>query len=406
VRGCSAVSSAAPLSYSSYHTYLECPLRWKFLYVDRIPETPRSYFTFGRVVHSVLEEIIRPLVVPTARRVKEGDAQRTLDEWHPAGSTRPPELVLTREQLLEAYDRIWSSEGYSSPEEEERYRALGRDLLLRYYQRLLREKPHPVSVEEHLQARWDGIPIHGYIDRIDRTPEGGLEIMDYKTSRELSGEDARQSEQLSIYQVLVESNYTEPVAGLTLYHLRSLTAHRVPPRPKTALLALHDRLGTVQDGIRAEAYEPTPGRQCSRCDFQSRCPEFRAVPPSDEVRLRELVDRFETLRQDERRLEEELRKTAEELHRAAEGFGVHRIPGSHAVAIRRREETWQYSVDSLKAQVGAAGLEERVGKGTPDEVRRVLRDPAVDPELRRRLAETGSRRVKWFWELDEGSSGT
>jgi putative RecB family exonuclease len=62
------VASTAPLSYSSYRTYLECPLRWKFLYVDRIPETPRGYFTFGRVIHSVLEELVRPLVVPTARR--------------------------------------------------------------------------------------------------------------------------------------------------------------------------------------------------------------------------------------------------------------------------------------------------------------------------------------------------
>jgi putative RecB family exonuclease len=394
------------LSYSSYRTYAECPLRWKFLYVDRLPETPRGYFTFGRVVHSVLEEMLRPLVVPTARRLKEGDAQRTLDEWHPAGGGPAPELTLTREELLAAYDRSWSGEGYTSPEEEARYRALGRDLLLRYYSRLQRERPHPVSVEEHLEARWDGIPIHGYIDRIDRTAEGGLEIVDYKTSRELSGEDARQSEQLSIYQILVESNYTEPVEGLTLYHLRSLTPHRVPPRPRTTLLSLHERLGNVQDGIRAEAFEPTPGRQCARCDFQSRCPEFRPVPATDDARLRELVDRFETLRHDERKLEEELRRTAEELHRAAEGFGVHRIPGTRSVAIRRREETWKYSLDGLRPEVAKAGLEERIGKGTPDEVRSVLRDPAVDPELRRRLAEAGTRRVKWYWELDEGPSGS
>ncbi|MCI4373727.1 MAG: PD-(D/E)XK nuclease family protein, partial [Thermoplasmata archaeon] len=304
------------------------------------------------------------------------------------------------------YDRQWSGEGYTSPEEEARYKTLGRDMLLRYYARLIHERPHPVSVEEHLEARWDGIPIHGYIDRIDRTPDGGLEIVDYKTSRELSSEDARQSEQLSIYQVLVESNYTEPVEGLTLYHLRSLTPHRVPARERTALLALHDRLGTVQDGIRAEAFEPTPGRQCSRCDFQSRCPEFRPVPPSDDQRLRELVDRFESLRKDERKVEEELRRTADELHRAAEGFGVHRIPGTRSVAIRRREETWQYTLNGLRTQVTAAGLDGRIGKGSPDEVRSVLRDPSVDPELRRRLAEAGTRRVKWYWELDEGNAGT
>jgi len=397
------VTVGTPLSYSSFRTYAECPLRWKFLYVDRLPETPRGYFTFGRVVHSVLEELVRPLLTPGARRLASGEAQRTLDDWHAGGPSPSTALPMTREELLAAYDHAWSSEVYTSPEEEERYRTLGRDLLLRYYQRFLSERPHPVAVEEHLEARWDGIPIHGYIDRIDRTPDGGLEIVDYKTSRELSGDDARDSEQLSIYQVLVESNYTEPVKGLTLYHLRSLTPHRVPPRPREALGALHNRVGTVVNGIRAEAFEPTPGRQCGRCDFQSRCPEFRAVPSTDGTRLGELVDRFDALRNQERVLSEELRQTADELHRAAEQFGVHRIPGSRSVALRRREETWQYPAETVRSLLNEAGLSERAGQGSPEEIRRLLRDPGVNAELRRRLAESGARRVKWYWELEGGS---
>jgi putative RecB family exonuclease len=402
LRGRSApVAALAPLSYSSYHTYSECPLRWKFLYVDRLPETPRGYFTFGRVVHSVLEELVRPLLTPGARRMGAGEAQRTLDEWHAAGTAPVAPLPMTSDELLAAYDRAWLSDGYTSPEEETRYRALGRDLLLRYYRRFVQQPPRPVAVEEHLEARWDGIPIHGYIDRIDRTEEGGLEIVDYKTSRELSGEDARSSEQLSIYQVLVENNYTDPVEGLTLYHLRSLTPHRVPPRPRSELAVLHGRLGSVVDGIRSEAFEPTPGRHCSRCDFQSRCPEFRPVPATDGARLTELVDRFDALRRQEQHLEDELRRTADELHRAAEQFGVHRIPGSKAVALRRREETWRYSPETLRPLLEGAGLQGRVTNGDSVQVRELLRDPAVDPELRRRVAEAGARRVRWYWDLED-----
>jgi putative RecB family exonuclease len=393
------VARGQALSYSSYRTYLECPLRWKFLYVDRLSEEPRGYFTFGRVIHSVLEELVRPLVVPSARRVGEAESQRTLDDWQP-GTPSAPGGWMSRQELLECYDRSWLGDGYVSAEEEARYRATGRDLLLRYYDQLVREKPQPVSVEEHLEAQWDGITVHGYIDRIDRTPSGGLEIVDYKTSRELSHEDARDSDQLTLYQVLVQRNYAEPVEGLTLYHLRSLKPLRAAPREVTALTVLHDRMGEVSDGIRSESFEPTPGRQCSRCDFRSRCPEFRSVPDSDAVRLRALVDRFEVLRGEEGRVAGELRQTAEELHRAAEELGVHRVPGSNTVAVRRREETWQYSLDAIRPLLDRAGLAERLGGATPEEIRKLTRDPSIDPELRRRLAEAGARRVRWFWELD------
>ena len=397
------MAAVPALSYSSFRTYEECPLRWRFLYVEKLPEIPRGYFTFGRVIHSVLEQLVAPLVVPTAKRAGESDRQRTLDEWHPTPGAPTPR-GMTVEEMLRAYDRAWSSEGYVSPEEESRYRALGREILLGYHESLRRERPLPVAVEEHLETRWGGIPVHGYVDRIDRTPAGGLEIVDYKTSRDLSSEDARDSDQLSLYQVLVENNYTEPVEGLTLYHLRSLTPLRSAPREKTVLVGLHDRMGLVLDGIRAEAFEPTPGRQCSRCDFRDRCPEFRTVPPAEGERLRALVDRFESLRSEENRLETELRRTAEELHRAAEQLGIHRVPGSRSVAVRRREEAWQYSLDPVRPLLERSGLSARVASGSPEEVRRLVRDPSVDPEVRRKVAETGARRVKWYWELEDAVS--
>ena len=396
------MASVPALSYSSFRTYEECPLRWRFLYVDKLPEAPRGYFTFGRVIHSVLEELVAPLVVPAGKRAGENDRQRTLDEWHPAPGHAAPRWM-TEEEMLRAYDTAWSSEGYTSAEEESRYRALGREILLGYLDALRRERPLPVAVEEHLEARWDGIPVHGYVDRIDRTPAGGLEVVDYKTSRDLSNEDARDSDQLSLYQVLVENNYAEPVEGLTLYHLRSLTPLRSAPRERSTLVGLHDRLGVALDGIRAEAFEPTPGRHCARCDFRDRCPEFRSVPPAEGARLRTLVDRFESLRAEENRLETELRRTAEELHRAAEELGIHRVPGSRSVAVRRREEAWQFSLDPVRPLLERSGLASRVGSGTPEEVRRLVRDPTVDAELRRKVAETGARRVKWYWELEDAA---
>ncbi len=398
------MAGSAPLSYSSYRTYLECPLRWKYLYVERRPETPRGYFTFGRVVHSVLEELVRPLVVPSVRRRDGAESQTTLHDWADPGAPdaapgarRPPPA----EAVLATYDRLWSSEGYTSPEEEQRYRTLGRELLLRYRDDLEVHPPDPVALEEHLQTTWDGLPVHGYVDRIDRTSTGGLEVLDYKTTRDLTADDAATSDQLSLYQVLVEQTYRAPVERLTLLHLRSLTPLRTGPRGPRVLEPLHQKMGEVADGIREAAFEPTPGRHCSRCDFRSICPEFRAMPTAEAPRLAELVDRFDALRADERRLERELAQTAAELHHAAEELGLHRVPGSRAVAVRHREITWQYPLEAIRPIVEGAGGASRPPPATPEEVRRLLRDPSVPAEARRRVAETGSRKVRWYWELED-----
>lgn len=387
------------LSYSSYRTYFECPLRWKFLYVDRLPEAPRGYFSFGRTVHSVLEDLLRPLVVPTARLTPAGDAQRTLDDFGGRFSARG--RLMSREELLAAYAAHWVSDGYVSAEEESRYRLLGETLLTAYLDDVARAPPTPVALEEHLEAKWEGMAVHGYIDRIDRAPDGGLEILDYKTSRALSDEDVRTSDQLTLYQVLVEKNYAEPVRSLTLYHLRSLRPLTAPRRAEEAVDGLRERFGRASDGIRADSFEPTPGRACSRCEFKSHCPEFKAPPDGERAGLLALVDRFASLRAEEDRLDGELRRAAEELHRAAERLGVHRLSGSARVAIRRREEEWRFRAAAVRELLSANGLADRADPDDPEAVARLLKDPSLPATLRRRLAEAGGRRVRWFWVLED-----
>lgn len=400
------MATTRPVSYSSVRTYLECPLRWKFLYVDELPEAPHGYFSFGRTVHSVLEDLLRPLVVPSARLTPSGATQRTLDTFPSEGPTPATTSGSLWEptELLAAYESRWVRDGYTSEEEEARYKALGAEMLLKYREGLVRSPPAPVAIEEHLEAKWDGLTVHGYIDRIDRRPNGGLEVLDYKTSRELSAEDARRSDQLSLYQVLVERNYSDPVDRLTLYHLRSGTAHSAPRRGEQVLEGVHDRFGRAHDGIKSESFEPTPGRHCSRCEFKSLCPEFRVAPEPEQAALLALVDRFQRLRSQEEKLESDLRSAAEELHREAERLGIHRIPGSDRVAVRRREEVWRFREESVAPILAAHGLTDKVRADDGDALRRLAQDRRSDAGLRRRLSEVGGRQVRWYWVLEDPPS--
>lgn len=394
------VAPLRPLSYSGFKTYAECPLRWKFLYIDELPQAPRSYFSFGRSVHSALEALVAPMVPAAgARGETSRQRQRTLRDFDRPRGALPAPIGL--DELLRAYETTWVKEGYSRPDEERRYFELGRDLLTRYYRQFVANPPRPLAVEEDLTAEVEGLPVHGILDRIDELPSGGLEILDYKTSKELSLRDTEESDQLTLYQLLVEKNYSAPVEALTLYHLRSLTALTSPARNESAVADLTVRLGEVADGIRAEDHEPKPGPYCSRCEFRHLCPEFREIPPGERERIATLVGRYSQLKKDADALEGELRTAAEELHREAERLGVHRFAVPGTTLHRRKEVRWSFPSEQVLPLLESAGLARSTSRLDEEAIARLLHDPRVRPEIKGKLADRGKRRVDWSLELEE-----
>ncbi len=406
------MATVPALSYSGFHAYTECPLRWKYLYIDRMPTAPRGYFSFGRSVHSALEEFVKPLTkLSTLGAVPSGGrAQRTLGEFDesPAPAETPPEpatpTLLAVEELLEVYRRVWVSEGYLSPEDEKRNFDLGADLLRRFHALFVSAPPRPVAVEQELDASVDGIKIHGILDRIDETPKGGLEVLDYKTSKQLSWQEARTSDQLTLYQLLVEKNYPRPVEALTLYHVRTLSPLRTPPRGTEEVEDLSTRLGEVADGIRTEVYDPRPGPYCNRCDFRAICPEWKEIPERERERIRELVERYEELKRRGEGLRREMEGVASELHAASEELGVHRLTSRGSTIYRKKETRWVFPPEQVLPVLQEAGLLPRVARLDGDQLSRLLSDPKVPASVRRSLRGQGRRQAEWSLRY-EGPTG-
>ncbi len=55
-----------PLSHSSISLFNECPQKYKFKYIDKIPEKPKYFFSFGQSVHLALEYFYGPVLTPAA----------------------------------------------------------------------------------------------------------------------------------------------------------------------------------------------------------------------------------------------------------------------------------------------------------------------------------------------------
>jgi ATP-dependent helicase/nuclease subunit B len=152
------------LSVSKINAYLTCPTRFYFQVVlgmdtcDDLATEPDAA-AFGTLIHRVLEEV-----------VKAGPCD--LEEWHQrcdaASSAALRDLVGPSDRMsLRVFEHS----------ARKRLQAAGR-LQVDLWQ----EGWTPVAFESTFTRDCQGVEIVGKVDRIDRHPEKGLRILDYKTS--------------------------------------------------------------------------------------------------------------------------------------------------------------------------------------------------------------------------------
>jgi DNA helicase-2/ATP-dependent DNA helicase PcrA len=244
--------SLSPSSIGSYET---CPLQYRFSRIDHIPgKEDKPYFTFGRVIHAVLEAYHEP------------------DGEHHG---RP---------LLELLEEKWESEGFTFPQEEDQYRADARKLLTAYEQALA--APPPVlAVEHHFSFPLDDITLTGRIDRIDLDKAGRAALVDYKTSRRrMTEKEAAADPQLALYALYMrqageieDRKVPAKVEDMDLiyYFLRSDEPQVVVHMDDATLDAFRQRVAEVADGIRRRQFPHRKGFHCGYCDYKDLiCPAW------------------------------------------------------------------------------------------------------------------------------------
>jgi RecB family exonuclease len=179
------------------------------------------------------------------------------------------------EELHGFLDDEWSDEGYRDPGEESLYKDHARQVLADYHKENAGQFRIPAALEYRFTIEVEGVQLSGVIDRMDRIPGGGYEIIDYKTGRRLPPQ-ARidQDLQLSVYHLAAKEIWGIEPEKLTLYFLlpgqRMTTTRTVADTDN-----LRRRIATVAERIAAGKFEPRQNPLCDWCEFQARCPLFR-----------------------------------------------------------------------------------------------------------------------------------
>ena len=259
-------------SYSSLTTYEACPRRYAFRYVERLPgEVRPGQFAFGSAVHKAFEIFVRGRI--RAR----------------ADGAPPPGL----DTLQRACDDVLARAGLE-PDELEQARARAVPVLARFLEREAACPSIPVAVElgfgvdvaipGEVAPPTSTVRLVGYVDRVDRCPDGATEVLDYKTGRPRPQADVDADRQLTAYAYAsARGALCDPATGETLPPASRLGLYfadsgvEVATRRTPEQLAEFERDLLVMAGrVRQREFDANPdARRCRWCEHRSLCPEAR-----------------------------------------------------------------------------------------------------------------------------------
>jgi len=171
------------LSFSKFDTYKQCPKQFWYQYVlNALPANQeKSALYKGSTFHTIIEE--------SAKRQKDGsvdDVAKLLSELEIQWD---PKKYLTSSVKKEQQDRTSLTSALES------------------YQKWSSSNPNEiVALELPFTTYIGGFKINGFIDRVEKTPEGEYVVIDYKTGGKKKKVDAPNSPQLNLYALALKEN--------------------------------------------------------------------------------------------------------------------------------------------------------------------------------------------------------
>jgi putative RecB family exonuclease len=235
------------ISISKIKTYKQCPRKYYYSYIKKLPQKDWAHFALGTFVHGVLEHFHNSFKedcgdMNLKRLMKESFKK----QWAIMDAKKP----LAKEVLDEAKE------------------------LLTLYLKNIEEKgigSQILTLEEEFTISLDGRhKLKGIVDRTDKDLDGIYHIKDYKTNKDIKYMD---HEQLRAYGLYLVTKYPDVKNFRGSYiMLRFGTLHldydfniEDVEKARQELICSADKL------MEEEKWTPKPTKLCDWCDFKEKC---------------------------------------------------------------------------------------------------------------------------------------
>lgn len=239
-------------SASAIKMYEDCPLKFKYSYVLKIPVPQKAFFQVGTDVHAVFEKM--------SKLQMQGEV---------------PEISMAREML----DATWNPHVFGSKtQEQQEYSKMQR--MLDFWMDFEKNNPNEtVYVEEGFEINLDGARFGGYIDRLDRTQDGEFIVIDYKTNKTpYTKNQLKEDAQIAVYCLAVKEKYGKlPVQAGHMYVNPDIAELRFVDVSEKIVGAVAERIKEIVSRIRREDFDVKEEPNCRFCDYRGICERWNRV---------------------------------------------------------------------------------------------------------------------------------
>jgi putative RecB family exonuclease len=278
-------------SHSRLCTFEQCPLKYKFRYIDKIkPEIEKTIEShLGSVVHDTLEWIYNS--------VKEN----------------PEKTPPTLDDIIHYYIKIWQKELtedtliVKKQFTQKDYLNKGIQFLADYFQKYSPFKDGTIECEKEILINLDeNTQIKGFIDRLVYNIEKGhYEIHDYKTANTLpTQEKMDQDRQLALYSIAIKEMYGKDKEVVLVWHYLAYNHKIISKRTEEQLEKLKDEIKRLIEEIEnTKEFITNKSMLCDWCEYKSICPEwnFKIDEKVSEKILSKRINPFPEFKEEEKR---------------------------------------------------------------------------------------------------------
>jgi len=239
------------LSYSNISSFNNCPLKFKYQTIYKIPSEPLAHLKFGQYVHRILEKL--------HASINQG-------------------VVPSEDSFIKLYYSSWNllNVGFLDQEHVDDYKKEGEKILRKYYQDNKNNFKKAKFLEKRFKITLKNLTVNGVIDRIDLLDDESCEIVDYKTGKPKNEKEIRKEEcgflQLYIYAMYCQDELNLIPEKLSYYYLTDGSKVTITPTPEELAFAEEFILRTANEIKKGDFKAKPEKRKCSFCEYRRVCP--------------------------------------------------------------------------------------------------------------------------------------